>query len=832
MSEINILKALEYITRNKKNAVWFCIGIIALYWIADILLDTFVYKDTLYSASPQELYNHLLTSALLIFAVYAGLLLNKRKKTEERLLRSEKNFWNLFESANDAIFILDSEGNFINANSTAYERLGYTKEELLSKHITQLDSLEFAARVPERIEAIKKHGKAVFESAHVRKNGSVMPVEISSGIIDFEGRKAFLSIIRDITERRKTHETLQETTRTLQSLMQASPLAILMVDPEGKIKFWSPAAEHMFGWKAEEVLGLPNPIVPEDKREEFKSFMERLLKGESFTDMELKRQKKDGTLFDVSLTTAPVHDVEGRITGIMGIIADISKRKKMEEQIFQIQHDWEDTFNLITDMITVHDKDFNIIRANKAAEKLLGLPFLDAAKAKCYEYYHGTGCPPEGCPSCQTLVTGVPAVSEMFEPHLNKFIEIRAIPRFDSNNNLTGLIHVVRDITERRKLENQLRQSQKMEAIGQLAGGTAHDFNNIITAIIGYASIMKLKVGADDPLRILIDQVLSSSEKATNLVQSLLAFSRKQISNPEPVKINEIIKSIEKLLSMAVGEDIELKIELTEDLIVTADIVQMEQVIMNLCTNARDAMPGRGTLTIRTGAVELTRDFITAHGYGEEGRYALISVSDTGTGMDENTRERIFEPFFTTKEFGKGTGLGLSIVYGIIKQHKGYITCQSEPGKGTTFNIYLPVTKSAIKEIQPSKPPELAGAAGTILFAEDEDELRKLTRQILEDAGYKVIEAVDGADAINKFIENKDIDLLLFDVIMPKMGGNEAYDKIRKIHPDIKVLFISGYPADFIGKYGVLEQGINFISKPVSPTMLLKKIIEALGNGA
>ncbi|MBI4838857.1 MAG: response regulator [Nitrospirae bacterium] len=255
-------------------------------------------------------------------------------------------------------------------------------------------------------------------------------------------------------------------------------------------------------------------------------------------------------------------------------------------------------------------------------------------------------------------------------------------------------------------------------------------------------------------------------------------------------------------------------------------------MLLNLCTNARDAMPEGGTLTIKTEPAELTSDFTIAHGYGEEGRYIQIYVSDTGAGMDEKTKDRIFEPFFTTKEFGKGTGLGLAIVYGIIKQHKGYITCQSEPGKGTTFNIYLPVIKAVTKEIQQIKPPELAGTTGTILFAEDEDELRKLTRQMLEDAGYNVIEAIDGTDAVNKFIANKDIDLLLFDVIMPKMGGKEAYDKIKKIQPDIKVLFISGYPADFIGKYGVLEQGLNFISKPVSPTMLLKRIIAVLGNGA
>ncbi len=526
------------------------------------------------------------------------------------------------------------------------------------------------------------------------------------------------------------------------------------------------------------------------------------------------------------------------------------EHKKARKLILQSKQDWENTFDNITDMVTIHDKDFNIIRANKAAEKILGLLFLEEleedVKAKCFKFYHGKECPPEGCPSCPCLKTGKPVIFEMFEPHLNMFVEIRAMPRFDENNQIIGLIHVARDITERRKLEEQLRHVQRMEAIGQLAGGVAHDFNNFLTAIIGYGNLLQMEIKENEPLMIYVKQILAASEKAANLTQSLLAFSKKQISNPEPININEIIKDIEKLLSRVIGEDIELRIILNPpppfdkggrggigDLTIMADRIQIEQVLMNLCTNARDAMPQGGTLIIKTELVELGKEFRTIPGYGEPGLYALISVSDTGGGMDEKTREKIFEPFFTTKEVGKGTGLGLSIVYGIIKQHNGYINCYSEPGKGTTFKIYLPVSlfNLVAKETKAVETPELIAATETVLLAEDEEEVRELTRQILKGSGYKVLEAVDGEDAVNKFVENKDkIDILLFDVIMPKMNGKEAYDKIKKIRPDIKVLLTSGFPADFIHSHGIMEQGLNFVSKPVSPTELLKKIREVLNK--
>jgi PAS domain S-box-containing protein len=398
---------------------------------------------------------------------------------------------------------------------------------------------------------------------------------------------------------------------------------------------------------------------------------------------------------------------------------------------------------------------------------------------------------------------------------------------------------ICRDITERKKaeeekekLKSQLLQAQKMEAVGQLAGGIAHDFNNILTAIMGYGHILKIKMKEDDPLRSYPDHILTLSERAANLTSSLLAFSRKQIINPRPVNLNEIIRSVEKLLSRIIGEDLRLETALSEqDLIVMADAGQMEQVFMNCATNARDAMPEGGLLRIETETLEIDREFIREHGFGNEGKYALISITDTGTGMDRETGEKIFEPFFTTKQVGKGTGLGLAMVYGTITQHGGHINFYSEPGKGTTFRIYLPLIQAnrAAEEITPGVIHSLETGTETILLAEDESEVRVLTKKLIEDYGYKVIEATDGEDAVNKFTLHKDeIELILLDVVMPNKNGREVYKEIKEIKPDIKALFTSGYPSDIVHRQGILEKGFELIMKPAAPAVLLKKIREVL----
>ncbi len=410
------------------------------------------------------------------------------------------------------------------------------------------------------------------------------------------------------------------------------------------------------------------------------------------------------------------------------------------------------------------------------------------------------------------------------------YAETKSYPLTDSSGAVISAIETITDITDKRKLEEQLRQAQKMEAVGTLAGGVAHDFNNILTAIIGYATLSKMKMQADDPQRASIDQILSSAERAAHLTQSLLAFSRKQIINPKPVNLNDIVKGVEKLLQRLIGEDIELSTRLAgADLVVMADAGQIEQVLMNLATNARDAMPDGGVITLTTQGLDLDEDFMKVHGFGNPGRYAVISVSDTGCGMDEATREKIFEPFFTTKELGRGTGLGLAIVYGIVKQHNGNIAAYSEPGKGTTFRMYLPLITSSVEEppALPAAPP--LGGTETILLAEDDKDVRSLTMAVLQGFGYHVIEAVDGQDALAKFRKHMaDIDLLLVDVVMPKIGGRDVYDAAKTIRPGIKVLFSSGYPADIIHKKGIVDEGLQFISKPVRPGDLLRKVREVL----
>ena len=405
---------------------------------------------------------------------------------------------------------------------------------------------------------------------------------------------------------------------------------------------------------------------------------------------------------------------------------------------------------------------------------------------------------------------------------------VTAATQCDSNRNQKWINGIIEDVTEKRKLEEQLRQSQKMEAIGTLAGGVAHDFNNILTAIIGFGNLLKIRLSDDSQLNGYIDNILYAAEKATKLTRSLLAFSRKQLIDPRPVNLNDIVSGVDILLRRVIGEDIEFKTLLVdEDLIVMADKSQIEQVLLNLATNARDAMPDGGIMTLKTEKVlidgEATELSI------QPGAYGVVSLSDTGIGFDSITKQKIFEPFFTTKEVGKGTGLGLSMAYGIIKQHNGEINVYSEPGKGTIFRIYLRLIQSKAEAIESAAFPLIIGGSETILVVEDNEDTRKFIRQALEDFGYTVIEAVDGEDAISVFVENMDkIQMIIIDIIMPKKNGKEAYDLIRRIKDDIPVIFTSGYAADIINRKGILEEGTYFISKPFSPHSLLSRVREAL----
>ena len=393
----------------------------------------------------------------------------------------------------------------------------------------------------------------------------------------------------------------------------------------------------------------------------------------------------------------------------------------------------------------------------------------------------------------------------------------------------------VRDITEHKKLEAQLHMAQKMEAIGKLAGGVAHDFNNILTVIMGNAGLALMEVGKDNTLRQEIEEIRKAGERAASLTRQLLAFSRKQIIQPEILDINELLTDVEKMLGRLIGEDIELLTILEPALWqVKIDPGQIEQVIINLAINARDAMPKGGKLTIETDNADLNENYFREHGIeGEKpGHYAVLAVSDTGSGMDKKTLEHIFEPFFTTKEVGKGTGLGLSTVYGIVRQNNGFIWVYSEPGQGTTFKVYLSeVKKDAGMEKKEQTPVDDPGGSETVLIVEDNDLLRNFAQKALRGYGYRVMDAENGEDALRVCKEHDgQIDLMITDVIMPKMGGREAAKRLQPLYPQMKVIYMSGYTDNAIVHHGVLERGLNFLEKPFTPEGLARKAREVLDD--
>jgi signal transduction histidine kinase len=388
-----------------------------------------------------------------------------------------------------------------------------------------------------------------------------------------------------------------------------------------------------------------------------------------------------------------------------------------------------------------------------------------------------------------------------------------------------------RQMLEQKRLEEQLRHVQKMEAIGRFSAGIAHDLNNILSVIVGFGTIIQMKMSSDDPQRDKINQILAAADRAANLTRSLMTFSRKQELKLQPLNLNRCIRNVEAFLKRIIGEDIKLIISLLErDIMINADSGHIEQVVMNLATNARDAMPDGGILSIETAIIEIDEEFIKMHGYGKPGHYALLTFADNGNGMDEATQKQIFEPFFSTKETGKGTGLGLSIIYGIVEQHNGHISVYSEPGMGTTFRILLPLMPEDLSVGNTGSCQEkLPGGNETILVVDDETPIREYLELFLTTLGYRVLLARDGREAIQVFRKNTaGIDLVLMDVIMPNLTGSEAASELRMMKNSIKIIFTSGYPYGLIHEQKLLEDHAQLLLKPVSPTDLSRKLRAAL----
>jgi len=542
---------------------------------------------------------------------------------------------------------------------------------------------------------------------------------------------------------------------------------------------------------------------------------------------------KDGKPRYFETNAYPLKDSSGAITAAIETLMDVTDLITLEKQLEEVKERYRKLYDDAPDMMHSVDRDGNIIICNQTEAKALG-----------YEVAELTGRPQQDIivdeerDSCIGKMDSLKTTG-FFEGELTLLAKDgRRIPVFirskaihDKDGAFLMSDTIARDITEKKSLEAQLFHAQKMEAVGLLAGGVAHDFNNVLTAIVGYGNLLLMKKELDSVSRGYAEQVLAATERATTLTQGLLAFSRKQIISPKPVRLGDIVKQLEKILSKVIGEDVELRVFLSPlEAAVMADAGQIDQVLMNLAANARDAMPDGGILIIETDFIEFDEDYVRRHAFAQPGKYMLISVTDTGQGIDAKTREKIFEPFFTTKEVGKGTGLGLSMVYGIVKQHNGYINVYSEPGKGTTFRIYLPVIEREAEIIETVALPPVAGGTETILLAEDAVVVSDLVKKVLEEFGYRVLVARNGEEAVEQYKANpgSGIALLILDVIMPGKNGKEVYEEIRGLKPDIKALFMSGYTANIIHKKGILDSGTEFISKPFSPNAFLRKVREVL----
>ncbi|MBP6941327.1 MAG: PAS domain S-box protein [Syntrophorhabdaceae bacterium] len=655
-----------------------------------------------------------------------------------------------------------------------------------------------------------------------------------------EMRRRIAGLERSETKIKQAEKALSDSNSRFRALAENSIASIFIIQGE-KYVYINPAFTRMTGYDLEDLSSMNFwDLIHPDMRELVRSRgMARQKKEDVPPRYELKFITKSGKE-GVGDFGATYTEFNGK-PAILASVFDITEHKRIEEALQKSEERYRSIVENAIEGIFQTTPDGRYISANPALARMYGYDspreLIDSiADIEIDQYVN-----PLDRIMMKTLYEKYGYV-EKYETQLYRkdksriWISMNARAVRDADGVVLFYEGTAEDITSRKKaeeekrsLQSQLLQAQKMEAIGTLAGGVAHDFNNILTALIGYGNLLQMNIEKDNPLRVYVDQIIASSEKAANLIQSLLAFSRKQVIELRPYKVRTIITGIEKLLKRLLTEDIELKVMLSDKRsTIMADITQMDQVLMNLAANARDAMPGGGRLTIEATEVELDDAFITAHGYGHLGAHALISVSDTGTGMDEATKERIFNPFFTTKEVGKGTGLGLSTVYGIIKQHNGYIEVESEPGQGTTFRIYFPVV-NAKEQTKESSLLTTRGGTETILVAEDNVAVRNLLREILTMSGYEVIEAVDGEDAVKKFIEHSDaIAAMIIDVVMPKKNGREVYEEIGKIRPGIKVIFTSGYTGDIVLDKGIRDDIVDFIKKPLLPDELLLKVREVL----
>jgi PAS domain S-box-containing protein len=755
--------------------------------------------------------------------------ITERRRLEQDLIE-ERNFNDLMIDSLPGIFYLfDSDGNFLRWNKNFETVSGRSGQEISAMRPSDFFADDEKPIVDEAVKAVFSLGQKTVEADFLAKDGTRTSYLFSGTRIVFDGVPCLVGMGLDVSERRRAEIALIKTSETLRSIFQASPDAIMVMNPDGMVEMWNRSAEKLFGWSEQEVLGSLNPILTGAAQEEFIRLRERVFQGEAVSGLELKRIRKDGKTIDVSLSNAPLRDANGRVVGIVGILSDISRRKKSEE----VQRRLATAIEQSIESIVITDRVGKIQYVNPAFELISGYSkeevigsdtrFLKSHQNDKSQYMDLMKAVKRGESWKGRLVSRRKDGKLFYE-------DVAVSPVRDSNGKVTNFVDVGHDVSEHVELQQQLLQAQRMEAIGTLAGGIAHDFNNLLQVVLGYSELLMTEERLDVELRDDAGKINQAAKTGAELVRRLMTFGRKSEARPLPLNLNRQIEQVRKLLDRTIPKMIKMELILADDLpAINADPSQVGQILMNLSINSRDAMLEGGKLTIETQRMFLDEEYCRTHLGVSAGDYVLLTLSDTGAGMSSETLEHIFEPFYTTKKPGEGTGLGLSMVYGIVQQHGGIIRCYSEPGQGTSFKVYFPalIQKTTYQDTSLTRVPR--GGSETILLVDDEKLIRDLGATILRKAGYRVIAAENGKQALEVFAgKNQEISLVILDLIMPEMGGRQCLDELLKIDPNVRVLISSGYSVNGHGKDALRAGARGFIAKPYDTTNLLDIIRETL----
>jgi PAS domain S-box-containing protein len=745
----------------------------------------------------------------------------------EELRRSEAYFRSLIEHDTDLIVILDAAAVVRYLSPSFKQALGYEPADLVGSNAFDLvhpDDQSGAKAALER--AIADPGirpRVEYRFRHQDGTGRHLESTATNLLAD-PGVAGIVINTRDVTERRQTEDAL----KLFRALIDSGKDIFEIVDPgTGRMLDVNETGCRELGYSREEFLELSVwDVDPDADRAVFAELSQALTTSGALMWEGLHR-RKDGSTFPVEVSLQLVR--HGR-SYVVATARNITDRRRAEAEL-RLQGA---ALNAAANAIVITERDGRIVWANSAftalsgysVEEAVGRNPRDLVKSGAHDqaFYRSLW---------DTILAGKVWRGEMTNrrkdgSHYPEELTITPVP--NAHGEITHFIAVKTDLTEENRLKAQFLQSQKMEGVGQLAGGIAHDFNNLLTVINGAAAFAATDLKEDNPLQEDLRMIQQAGEQAAALTRQLLAFSRRQIMTLEVVDLNALVANLQSMLQRLIGEDIELVVVPAQGLgSVRADRAQVEQVVLNLAINARDAMPRGGTLTIETRDVELDEAHAARHATVEPGPHVMLTVSDTGVGMDETTRLRIFEPFFTTKEMGRGTGLGLSTVYGIVKQSRGSIWVYSEPGKGTSFKVYFPRIEAAARKDRPARSPAPVRGTGTILVVEDDAAILRLAHRILGAAGYTVLTARNGGEALLLLERHVGpVDLMLTDVVMPEMGGPELAERLARSHPEMKVLFSSGYTDDTVLRHGVLASTAHFIAKPYSPAGLTHRVREVL----